>query len=244
MHSDQIEGLGHELFAPEALVAFVEDVLMVGGSSLREARQVANHLVDSDRAGHPSHGVGLIPMYVDHRLRDEVCPNASTSLVSDNGQIATFDGNGGYGRPAGEIAMEAALVRARHTGLAAVALRNAHHLGRIGAFGEMIAAEGLIAIQFVSVQRLAPMVAPHGGIEARLSTNPICITVPRRGAEPILLDISTSAIANNKVRVAAAEGLSLPARSIIDYRGQPTTDAGAMMSEPRGAILPVGGHKG
>jgi uncharacterized oxidoreductase len=141
--------------------------------------------------------------------------------------------------------MAAGLERCRETGVVLLALRRSHHLGRIGAYGEQSIAAGLVSLHFVNVTDHLPLVAPHGGRDARFSTNPICVAVPGTpSTEPILLDMATSRIAFGKVKVAYNAGKRVPAGSLIDAAGEPSDDPGAMFADPRGALLTMGEHKG
>lgn len=124
-------------------------------------------------------------------------------------------------------------------------LRNAHHVGRIGAYGEMAIAAGLISLHFVNVTDHDPAVAPWGGAQPRYVTNPVCIAVPGTDSQPpTLLDMATSQIAMGKVRVAMTKGVPVPEGMLLDQDGRPTTDPNVMYEDPRGALLPFGEHKG
>lgn len=227
------------------LRAIVAEILRHGGSADGEAELVAKHLVDANLAGHDSHGVGMIPKYVEDLQAGLVKPNTRATLAADGGALMTFDGGLGYGRPVGEEAMAAAIERCRETGVVLMALRNAHHLGRIGAYGEQSIDAGLVSLHFVNVSGHRPLVAPFGGREAVYSTNPICIAVPGTAStEPVILDMATSRVAFNKVKVALNAGKKVPAGSLIDPEGVPTDDPGVMFVEPRGALLSMGEHKG
>jgi uncharacterized oxidoreductase len=196
-------------------------------------------------AGHDSHGVGMIPTYVRHLGAGLVKPNTPADLVRDDGAILVFDGNRGYGRRAAGGAMAAAIDRCRDTGVVVSGLRRAHHIGRVGAFGEQVMAAGFVSVHFVNVTDHAPAVAPFGGADARYVTNPVCVAVP--GTEttpPVVLDMATSKIAAGKVRVAFNKGEKLPPDTVIDAAGRPSTDPGVLYSTPRGALLPIGEHKG
>jgi uncharacterized oxidoreductase len=141
--------------------------------------------------------------------------------------------------------MAAALARCRESGVVLMALRRTHHLGRIGAYGEQSIAAGLVSLHFVNVTDHLPLVAPFGGRDARYSTNPICIAVPGTSStEPVLLDMATSRIAFGKVKVAHNAGKRVPAGSLIDADGEASEDPGAMFTDPRGALLSMGEHKG
>ena len=227
------------------LRAIIAEILRRGGSDNAEAELVSGHLVDANLAGHDSHGVGMIPKYVEDLQADLVKPNARPSLVKDDGAVMVFDAGLGYGRPVAEEAMAAGLERCRETGVVLLALRRCHHLGRIGAYGEQSIAAGLVSVHFVNVTDHLPLVAPHGGREARFSTNPICVAMPGTPATPpILLDMATSRIAFGKVKVAHNAGKRVPAGSLIDADGEPTDDPGVMFADPRGSLLTVGEHKG
>ena len=233
------------LIKETALHGIVAEILRRGGSENTEAELVSRHLVDANVAGHDSHGVGMVPKYVEDLQADLVKPNARPSLVKDDGAVMVFDGNLGYGRPAAEEAMAAGLERCRKTGVVLLALRRCHHLGRIGAYGEQSIAAGLVSLHFVNVTDHLPLVAPHGGRDARFSTNPICVAVPGTpSTEPVLLDMATSRIAFGKVKVAHNAGKRVPAGSLIDAAGEASDDPGAMFTDPRGALLTVGEHKG
>ena len=141
-------------------------------------------------------------------------------------------------------AMALAAAGAKANGLCAVAIRNCGHLGRIGAFAEQLAEEGLVSIHFVNTSGFGILVAPHGGSDRRLSANPIVAGAPRRGGPPLILDMATSALAEGKIQVARNRGQALGEGLVIDGAGRPTTDPEAFYASPPGAIFPFGGHKG
>ena len=125
-----------------------------------------------------------------------------------------------------------------------IALRNAGHLGRIGDWPVLAAREGKISLHFVNTSGAGMLVAPYGGIDRRLSANPIAVGVPAAGGEPLVLDMAASMIAEGKIRVALNKGVSVPDGCIIDAEGRPTTDPRVFYATPPGAILPIAGHKG
>jgi uncharacterized oxidoreductase len=220
-------------------------ILKSGGSADPEADLVADHLVRANLAGHDSHGVGMIPAYVRHLQAGLVVPNTRVKLVKDDGPMLMFDGGRGYGRCVTGEAMEAGITRCRRTGVVAMTLANAHHIGRVGAYGELASAAGLVSLHFVNVADHRGLVAPFRGSDARFSTNPVCIALPGTDRQPpLLLDMATSAVAMGKVRVARNEGRPVPDGVLIDETGRPTRDPDVMYREPRGAMRPFGGHKG
>src|SRR3954451_2415837 len=130
-------------------------------------------------------------------------------------------------------------------GVAVLALRNAHHIGRIGTYGEMCAGAGLVSMHFVNITDQRPAVAPWRGRDGRFGTNPVCVSLPGPAAErPIIADIATSRIAMGKVRVARNKGQQIAAETLLGPDGEPTTDPNVMYRRPRGALLTFGEHKG
>jgi hydroxycarboxylate dehydrogenase B len=214
-----------------------------GGSEPSEAARVAQNLVLANASGHDSHGVGMLPRYVDAVLEGGLSVNRHVRIDLDSGALVRLDGQTGYGQVVGHEAMELAMPRAARHGVCVVALANAHHLGRIGHWAEQCLEHGLISIHFVNVVA-RPIVAPFGGLDARTGTNPVCIAMPRPGGEPIVLDFATSRIAQGKTRIAYNQGQRLPPDTVIDDRGDPTTDPRFTVVPPFGAILPFGEHKG
>jgi uncharacterized oxidoreductase len=216
-----------------------------GGSDASEAKIVANHLVEANLKGHDSHGVGMIPHYVSNLHAGTVVPNKPVSVVRDDGSVLIIDAGRGYGQRAAHEVMSQAIDRTRELGVAVVGLRNAHHIGRVGAYGERSVEAGLVSIHFVNVMDHGPTVAPHGGRDARLITNPVCLAMPATANKPAtVLDMATSKVALGKTRVAYHANKPLAAGTIIDDAGNPSTDASVMWREPRGSLLPMGEHKG
>jgi uncharacterized oxidoreductase len=233
------------ILAAEKLQSFIEEILLAGGSDAAEAKEVARHLVEANLKGHDSHGVGMIPTYVQNLRANILVPNQHARKVQETGAIAVFDGAMGYGQIIAREAVAWAISRAKENGVAVFALRNTHHMGRIGTYGEQAAAAGLVSFFFVNVLTGTARVAPFGGIAGRFGTDPICITFPGSGdTPPVVLDFATSRMAAGKIRVAYNERKQLPAGSIIDGRGNDTTDPAVFLKERTGSLLPFGEHKG
>ena len=148
-------------------------------------------------------------------------PNRAGRILREEGAILLYDGERGYGQVVARRLTELGIERARKTGLAAVALRNAHHIGRIGSYGEQCAAAGLVSLHFVNVIGHKSYVAPHRGSDARLATNPVCIAFPAaEPGRPVIVDMATSKVAVGKVRVAANEGRRLEPDLLLDGAGE------------------------
>jgi uncharacterized oxidoreductase len=229
----------------ERLRASVARVLSAAGAQEADARVVADHLVESNLAGHDSHGVGMLPLYVRAIAAGLLDPRAHAAVEDGGGPVIAVDGRKGFGQVVAREATAAGMSRARGTGVSLVALRDAFHVGRVGTYAEQAAAEGLVSIHFVNVVGHPPLVAPFRGSDARFSTNPFCAALPAAGGKPaVLLDFATSIVALGKVRVAMNKGERLPDGILVDEAGRATNDPGAMFRDPRGAILPFGLHKG
>ena len=231
---------------PDRLHSFVRRVCAGLGSTDVEAGLVADQLVGANLAGHDSHGIGMLPTYVGGFTSGRLQINQHLTPVIDNGPVAVFDGNSGFGQVMGFEATTDAIARARTHGVALVGLRNSFHIGRIGHWGEQCAAAGLASIHFVNVAGHSPMVAPYGGADARFATNPFCVAIPSTGNRPAaLLDMATSKIAMGKARVALNKGEPVPEDTAIDGDGKVTSDPAGLFARPReGALIAMGDHKG
>ena len=236
-----------KVFFAADLQAQVAAVLVGAGSLPEEAERVAANLVLANLSGHDSHGVGMLPRYVDAVLEGGLQPNTSLRVVLDTGALLALDGQRGYGQIVGEEAMALGISRAQTHGSCIMTLAHAHHLGRIGHFAEMAVAQGLVALHFVNVIS-RPVVAPFGGADGRFGTNPCCIGVPLKGREPFVLDFATSRVAQGKMRVAYNEGRRVEPGTLIDEHGHPTTDPGVVVVPQSnglfGALMAFGDYKG
>ena len=227
------------------LIQVASAILQKAGAAIDRAQAVAEHLVIANLKGHDSHGVGMIPNYVKSMLSELIHPQNDALLTRDNGAVLTFDGNLGFGRVVGMQAMDEGIERAKSHGISCVALGNAAHLGRIGAFAEYCAEAGLISTHYVNVVGHDPMVVAYGGRDRRFITNPFCCAVPRADGNHVVLDMATTTVAAGKVRVAYMKGEPVPEHSLVDRNGVETTDASVIFSrDGGGAMQPFGLHKG
>lgn len=214
------------------------------GSNPDEALQLADHLVGANLAGHDSHGVGMIPLYIDSLLAGELQLNQRIEVAVDTGAMVIVDGCRGLGQSIGVQAMALAIERAREHGVALMGLRNAHHIGRVGHWAEQAIAAGLGSIHFTNAVTPFAKVAPFGGSQARFLTNPFTVGFPVPGGDPVVLDFATSAIAVGKVRVAYNKKVPVPDGSLIDPDGRPSNDPALLFEQPEGALRTFANHKG
>ena len=231
------------VFKAAPLARAIESIVAAGGSEAREAKLVAENLVNANLTGHDSHGIGMIPRYVDALKEGGLKPNRHPLVKFDGGALVALDGQAGYGQVIGLEATAIAIERARQHGVCVMALANSHHLCRIGQWAEQAVAEGLVSISFVNVISRA-IVAPFGGSDARFGTNPCTIGIPLAGQAPFILDMATSGVAQGKVRVAHNKGEKLPPGLLLDDKGNPTIDPKFGVIEPFGALTTFGLHKG
>jgi uncharacterized oxidoreductase len=221
----------------------MREVVRGFGSDPREVDLVADALIEANLRGHDSHGIGMLPRYADAFREGELKVNGHVTVRIDTGTLLGLDGGAAFGQVVGREAMTLGIERARQHGSCIVALGNAHHLGRIGEWAEMAVAAGLVSMHFVNVIS-RPIVAPWGGRDARLGTNPFAVGIPVEGGEPFVLDLATSVIAQGKTRVAHNKGVPLPPGQMLDDHGRATTDPAYGVVPPLGALLPFGEHKG
>ena len=233
---------------PGKLRAVGYQLFEASGCTADDARAVVDHLVESNLFGHDSHGAIRYYEYTRAMREGRFQPRATPEIVRDYPSTAVVDAGGALGQVGATFAMNLAIEKARQNGLATVTLRNTSHVGRAGAYPLMAARQkNMIGLAFVNAGRLGYQIAPFGGLEGRISTNPIAFSAPRPDTDPILVDMTTSVVAEGKIRVAINQGVEVPEGWLIDAQGNPTTDPNDFRAEPPGAILPMGGvvaHKG
>lgn len=232
---------------PAALRQLAIDVFLKTGAPALHAEIVADHLVEANLAGHDSHGILRVLQYVDLIDSGLLIPTGQARVVERFTSGAVIDGQGGFGQVVAGDAMRLAIELAREAGTAAVTVRNCCHTGRLGAYSAMAAEAGLVGLVVVNAGGGAQLVAPFGGTARRLSTNPISIAAPAANGPPVVLDMSTSAAPEGKVRAAFQAGKPTPDGWLIDPQGNPTNDPGQLYADPPGALVPLGGafaHKG
>ncbi|MEC5320671.1 Ldh family oxidoreductase [Brenneria populi subsp. brevivirga] len=231
--------------APEQLRWLAAGLFELNGCAADIAQDIAEHMIEAERNGYASHGVTLLPKYLDSIASHEVTPNARPETLCAAQGLLRIDGHNGFGQHIGKVATLAAINKARQDGHCILTLSHCHHLGRLGHYGQLAADNGLGMLSFSNVTGRSPTVAPWGGAQARLTTNPFCFAWPVPDGKPaVLVDFATSSMALNKARVLAEQGKKAPPGQLIDANGCPTDDPGVLFSSPAGALLPFGQHKG
>ena len=217
-------------------------LLRAAGASQEEAKAVAVGCVNANLAGHDSHGIIAIPTYIDRIKAGHIVPGARWSIVQESPATTVIDGHWGFGFHVNAKAMQLTIDKAKKTDVAACTVFRQSHVGRLAAYPLMAVKEGMIGLATADSGRSPKVVAPFGGREARLGTNPISIGVPSDLEAPFYLDMATSAVAAGKVMLAAARKEPIPAGWIVGSDGRETTDPGQLRKG--GALLPLGGTEG
>jgi len=224
------------------LEGFMFDALKAAGLPEAEARTVSDVLIESDKRGIDSHGIGrLKPIYID-RIRDGIL-NTETRIevVRERKTTAVLDGHNGLGHVVGKRAMEMAIQKAQEHGMGMVAVRNSTHYGIAGYYALMAAKAGMIGMTGTNAR---PSIAPTFGVENMLGTNPITIGIPTDEAFPFVLDCATSITQRGKIEVYERAGKPMPPGWVIDENGETSTDAAKVLvdlTQGRAALTPLGG---
>jgi LDH2 family malate/lactate/ureidoglycolate dehydrogenase len=216
----------------------VAELFAAAGLSKRAAETVASALVDADLRGVHSHGVNLVPVYLERLRNGTVSTQEHARVVSDKGATALLDGGHSLGILTGDEAMNLAIAKAKDHGVGVVVVRHAFHFGAAFRYVQAAARAGHIG---VAASNTRPLMPAPGGAKPVVGNNPVAIGVPRGSGEPLVLDMALSQAAQGKIRLAAKAGRQIPDNWATDEEGRPTTDAQAALA---GMLLPIGLHKG
>jgi len=228
----------------EELTAWCRRIFLAAGVPPEVAHRVAESLVDSNLVGHDSHGVIRVEQYIEMLGDARINPRAEPRIVRETGNTAVIDGGWQFGQVAARQAMDAAIVKAWSGGVAVVQLYQSGHIGRLGEYAAQSLTRDMIGIVTTNNHGSGQVLSPFGGIARRLSPSPIAIAVPGGRDFPIVLDMTTSVVAEGKVRVKRARGEKLPEGWILDPQGLPSTDPADFYGPPLGSLSPLGGAAG
>jgi uncharacterized oxidoreductase len=226
----------------EPLTRFAQTLFQASDVAPDEAARVAQSLVDANLCGHDSHGVIRVPQYLEAIADGRMKPGAPFTVVKETAAVLVVDGGRGLGQVQAHRLLDRLIPRAQALGLAAGTLKHCGHIGRLGEYAEAAAKQKMAFMATVNNHGFGRAVAPPGGVEPRIGTNPLCIGVPTQN-EPVILDIGTSVVAEGKVRVCFNKGQPTPPGWLLDSEGKPTRDPSVLYKDPRGTILPLGGDQ-
>jgi LDH2 family malate/lactate/ureidoglycolate dehydrogenase len=226
----------------DKLMEIARALLEKAGASAEEAATIARYNIGANLVGHDSHGIILIPTYIDRVKAGHIMPGAPFDVKEQSPTTMVIDGNWGFGYVVTDRAMRMTIDKAKQQNVAATTVFRQSHIGRLASYPLMAAREGMIAMITADSGRSAKAVAPFGGAQARLGTNPICFAIPSNLDGPLFFDMATSAAAAGKINVATARGEQVPAGWLIDKDGKPSRDPRVLRQG--GALLPLGGAEG
>ena len=231
------------LFSAEYLRALGTDLFVGCGASQEDADVVASELVEASLMGLDSHGVVRYVQYVEDALNGQISPQADIRIIKETANTAIVDCEFAFGPVAAVRAVEIACRKAEQVNVAYVVTHNCNHVGRLGSYVQKIAERGMFAFATCNSSKHGHFVVPWEGAKGRLATNPLAYAAPTSG-RPVVMDMSTAAISEGKIRVLMNRGEPVPTGSVMDARGNPTTNPREFYGPPRGAILPFGGQFG
>lgn len=224
--------------AADRLIDFATGALSQVGVPAEEALLVSDSLVRSDLWGHQSHGVLRLPWYVNRIRSGAMSPVTLPETIGDVGAVAVIDGHDGVGQVLARHAAREAIVRAKAHGIGAVGVRNSNHFGTAAYFTRMAPPEGCVAILTTNS---SPALAPWGGRERAVGSNPWSIAAPAGGGRTAVMDVSNSVVARGKIYLARQRKEAIPPGWAISTAGRPTTDPAEALA---GTMLPMAEHKG
>lgn len=230
-------------YSAEYLQRISRKLFAATGSPDDIAATVAAILVNANLAGHDSHGVQFVPMYLDRIETGHIDSKASPEIVRQTDNTMHVDGHNGFGHFMSRRSMEWAIERARQSAVCCVTFQNTTHIGRVGEYAEQAAKAGCITlITLGGASAAGSQVVPFGGARGALGTNPIAVGIPTGDDAPFVIDFATSVIAGGKILVAHSKGVELPEGAIVDKHGNPSTNTADFTDG--GFLLPFGNHKG
>jgi len=221
----------------ESLKEFALQLLLAAGVPSEKAGLVARSLIAANLRGVDSHGLQLLPYYLEQIQMGNIRPGADGHVVSENGACLSYDGEFGIGQWISAICSDHAVRLARHHGLGMAVVRESNHFGAAAFWAHRMSAAGCIGIVMCNA---SPLVAPWQGKDTRFGTNPIAMSVP--GPDSWLLDMATTTVALGKVLNAQNHGrATIPEGWAMDSEGVPTTSTETALA---GLLSPLGGYKG
>lgn len=240
--SVQEKGAPPVRFPREQVTRFIAESLISGGVSTADAQEAAEHLVLADLRGVESHGVARLTGYVRRLRAGLMSPNGELTVLHELASTLALDGNNGLGLLVGKRAMERTIAKAEESGICMTTVRASNHFGFLGAYVTMAAERGLGAIAMTNTSKI---VVPTFAKQPMLGTNPLAFGVPTASGRPLVVDMSTSAVAWGKIEIARRAGVPIPLGWAVDAEGRPTTDPFAVEGlTALGGDRVTSGHKG
>jgi uncharacterized oxidoreductase len=228
----------------DTLLALVTRACEQMGARREDAEEVAASLVQANLCGYDSHGVFRLAQYHEWWKKGLLDPAARPAVSAETTFAAKVDGRSAFGQVVASYATRVAIQKAQRSGIAVVTVKACNHVGRLADYAAAIREAGLVGLVTANDSGAGQWVVPWGGMEPRLATNPMAMGIPGQTGPGILFDFSTSAAAQGRLRQLLLRGEAAPSGWLLDATGKETTDPACLFTQPQGALLPAGGHKG
>jgi (2R)-3-sulfolactate dehydrogenase (NADP+) len=209
------------------------------GAHAAMAQAAARHLVQAEAQGLPTHGMSRVPFYCSMLRNGRAYGTAQPAMVSDRAAACLIDNRDGLPYVSVEWAVAEVIQRARRNGIAFAGIRNSAHVGVLGIHLLSVAEAGLVGFAFTNSPAAIPA---WGGKKALFGTNPVAAAFPRRGADPIVIDLALTTVVRGRIMMAMRKGERIPEGWALDRHGKPTTDPKEAIEQ--GSLFPIGGAKG
>jgi len=219
--------------------AFAATLLAAAGLERQLAASVANVLVAADRLGHRTHGLALLAPYLTQIETGSMALNGEPEVLSNSATMFHWKANRLPGAHVLTAAIDELARRAQHHPMVTASIAECFHIGALQVYLEAATRHDLICLM-ATTDPSVRSVAPFGGVEPVLTSNPMACGIPTRG-EPILIDLCTSTISNAGAMGYAAQGQKLPGPWLLDNQGQASDDPAVLSATPKGTLLPLGG---
>ncbi len=223
------------------LIDYSVRLLSACGLGENKARAVSEILVKADLMGHRTHGLQLLPLYLNELQSGKMQTSGDAEVIRDTGSTVCLNGRYLPGPWLIQQAINQSIARIQSHPVVTTVIQRSHHIACLAAYLEAVTRNGLVILLSCS-DPITRTVAPYGGIEGVYSPNPLAAGFPTM-EDPILMDISMSSTANGLISLARDEGRDLPHAFILDNQGQVTTDPSRFFTDPPGTVLPLGGQE-
>lgn len=227
-----------ELFSPEDLKVYCENMLMANGVNQEDAVIASESLIQANLEGVHSHGISRLPIYLKRLAEGRINPNPDIKLNTKTNSLLMVNGDNGLGQVVGYHAIKKGIEMVKESGVVAIGVSNSNHFGTASFFCQLACNENLACI---GLTNSPTAIAPWGGRSPFFGTNPIAFGFPTGNDTPVIIDLSTSIVARGKIILAAKQGNEIPSGWALDEHGHSTTDPQLALN---GSVLPLGGAKG